>query len=179
MRIYKNNRYQENYHWTQSTQNVSEPRGVFKQVSLYASFYINHYYYRCPELTPSFGTMTTPNFDDAIPLCITYNNRSQPPHDYSLTPWSQEDLCVIFEMQLNIALLVGIFRFSYDSAFTWMLLGLNHDKSSLLQEWLGAISQQAITSRHYLSQCWPRSTSPYGVTHWAGWASFKRITPVC
>ena len=39
-----------------------------------------------------------------------------------------------------------IFRFSSDSAFARMPLGLIHDTSSLRQEWLGAIIQQAITS---------------------------------
>ena len=34
----------------------------------------------------------------------------------------------------------------------------------LMQEWLGAIIQQVITSRYYLSQCWPRSMPLHGVT---------------
>ena len=59
---------------------------------------------------------------------------------------------------------IRIFRFSSDRAFAWMPLGLIHDTSSLLQEWLGAISQQAITSRYYLSQCWPRFMSPHVIT---------------
>ena len=42
----------------------------------------------CPELTSSVVTMDTPNFDNAFPHCITYNNRSQPPHDCFLTHWS-------------------------------------------------------------------------------------------
>ena len=46
---------------------------------------------------------------------------------------------------LNLDFLIGIFRFSSDSALAWMPLGLIHDKSLLLQEWLGAIIQQAIT----------------------------------
>ena len=74
--------------------------------------------------------------------------KSQAPHDCSLTH----------------VFLIGIFRFSSDNAFAWMPLGLIHDKSSLLQEWLGTIIQQAVTSRYYLSQCWPRSMPPHGVT---------------
>ena len=60
--------------------------------------------------------------------------------------------------------ILHIFRFSSDKAFAWLSFGVIHDKSSLLQEWLGAISQQAITSRYYPSKCWPRSLSPHGVT---------------
>ena len=45
--------------------------------------------------------MNTPNYDDTAPLCITYSNRSQPPHDYSLTHWSLGDLDVIFKMQFR------------------------------------------------------------------------------
>ena len=57
-------------------------------------------------------------------------------------------------------------------------LGLIHDKSSLLQEWLGAISHQAITSRYHLSQCCPRSMSPHGV---AGRMSYSQtqLQPSC
>ena len=45
---------------------------------------------------------------------------------------------------LNFDFLIGII-FSSDSAFAWMPLGLIHDKSFLLQEWLGAIIQQTFT----------------------------------
>ena len=81
--------------------------------------------------------MTTPNFDDASHFVSpTTIDRSQPPHNYSLTHWYLGDLNVI--SNLDIIFLVGIFRFSSDNAFAWMLLGHIHDKSSLLQEWLGA-----------------------------------------
>ena len=99
----------------------------------------------CPGLTISFVTMNTPNFDNVVPLWITYNNRSQPPHDCSLTHWSLGDLDVIFKMHFEFYFQIGIFWFSSDSTFAWMSLGLIHDKSLLLQEWLGAIIQQAIT----------------------------------
>ena len=42
----------------------------------------------------------------------------------------------------------------------WMSLDLTDDKSSLVQ--VMAWCHQATS--HYLSQCWPRSLSPYGVT---------------
>ena len=45
-------------------------------------------------------------------------------------------------------------------ALRWMSLKLTDDKSTLVQ--VMAWCRQATS--HYLSQCWPRSQSPYGVT---------------
>ena len=119
----------------------------------------------CPGRTPSSVAMNTPIFDDAVPHCITRdNNRSQPPHGCSLTQWSLGTWMWFWKCNLNFVYLIVVFRFSSDSAFAWMPLGLIRDKSSLLQEWLGAIIQQTITSRYYLSQCWLRSMPPRGVT---------------
>ena len=42
----------------------------------------------------------------------------------------------------------------------WMSIDLTNDKSALVQ--VMAWCRQATS--HYLSQCWPRSLSPYGVT---------------
>ena len=49
---------------------------------------------------------------------------------------------------------------SYEIALRWIPLNLTDDKSTLVQ--VMAWCRQA-TSR-YLSQCWPRSVPPYGVT---------------
>ena len=49
---------------------------------------------------------------------------------------------------------------SFELALGWMLLDLADDKSTLVQ--VMAWYRQATS--HYLSQCWPRSLSPYGVT---------------
>ena len=49
---------------------------------------------------------------------------------------------------------------SCELAFRWMSLDLTDDKSTLDQ--VMAWCRQATS--HYLSQCWPRSLSPYGVT---------------
>ena len=49
---------------------------------------------------------------------------------------------------------------SYKIAFRWMPLDLTDDKSTLVQ--LMVWCRQATS--HYLSQCWPRSLLPYGVT---------------
>ena len=58
----------------------------------------------------------------------------------------------------NLVLLIGIFRSSH--APRWMSWDLYEDKSTLVQ--VMAWWRQATS--HYLSQCWPRSLSPYGVT---------------
>ena len=49
---------------------------------------------------------------------------------------------------------------SCELALRWMSLNLTDDKSKLVQ--VMAWCRQATS--HYLSQCWPRSLSPYGVT---------------
>ena len=49
---------------------------------------------------------------------------------------------------------------SCELALRWMSLDLTDDKSILVQ--VMAWCRQATS--HYLSQCWPRSLSPYGVT---------------
>ena len=49
---------------------------------------------------------------------------------------------------------------SCEIALKWMSLDLIDDKSTLVQ--VMAWCHQATS--HYLSQCWPRSLSPYGVT---------------
>ena len=59
-----------------------------------------------------------------------------------------------------LVLLIGFFRSSNDNAPRWMSLDLTDDKSTLVQ--VMAWCRQATS--HYLSQCWPSSMSPYGVT---------------
>ena len=49
---------------------------------------------------------------------------------------------------------------SCEIALIWMSLDFTDDQSTLVQ--VMAWCRQA--TRHYLSQCWPRSLSPYGVT---------------
>ena len=63
---------------------------------------------------------------------------------------------VIFERNLVIA---G-WGISCEIALIWMSLDLTDDQSTLVQ--VMAWCRQATS--HYLSQCWPRSLSPYGVT---------------
>ena len=69
----------------------------------------------------------------------------------------------------NLVLLIGIFTSSKDNALRWMPRDPTDDKSALVQEM--AWCRQATS--HYLSQCWPSSMSPYGVTtpQWVKWSS--------
>ena len=74
----------------------------------------------------------------------------------------------------NLVLLSGIFRSSYDNARRRMSWDLPEDKSTLVH--VMAWCRQATS--HYLSQCWPRSVSPYGFTR-AQWVNlFADRTPV-
>ena len=49
---------------------------------------------------------------------------------------------------------------SSEIALIWMSLDLTNDKSTLVQ----VMSWCHQATSHYLSQCWPRSMLPYGVT---------------
>ena len=53
---------------------------------------------------------------------------------------------------------------SWEIALIWMSMDFIDDQSTLFQ--VMALCRQARS--HYLSQCWPRSLSPYGVT-WPQW----------
>ena len=70
----------------------------------------------------------------------------------------------------NLVLLIGIFTSSKDNALRWMPRDLSNDKSTLVQ--VMAWCRQATS--HYLSQCWPGSMSPYGITR-PQWV--KSLTP--
>ena len=60
----------------------------------------------------------------------------------------------------KLTLVNGGWGISYEIALRWMPQNLTDDKSTLVQ--VMAWCHQAIS--HYLSQCWPRSVSPYGIT---------------
>ena len=76
----------------------------------------------------------------------------------SLTPgrfqWNFKQ--VIFKL----ILVIDGWSSSCEIVLRWMLLDLTDDKSTLVQ--VMAWCRQAAS--HYLSQCWPRSMSPYGDT---------------
>ena len=76
----------------------------------------------------------------------------------SLAPGSSE--CDSKNIIFNLVLLIGIFRSPHDNALWWMPQDLTDGKSTLVQ--VTAWCRQATS--YCLSQCWPRSMSPYDVT---------------
>ena len=79
--------------------------------------------------------------------------------------------CDFENVTFNLALLIGIFKSSYDNVHRWIRQNLTDDKSTLVQ--VMAWCHQATS--HYLKQCWPRSPTPYGVTRpqWVNHASVE------
>ena len=73
---------------------------------------------------------------------------------------------------LKRILMIDGWGISCEIALIW-ILDFTDDKSTLVQ--VMAWCHQATS--HYLSHCWPRSLSPYGVTrpHWV--SSFGLVTP--
>ena len=78
-----------------------------------------------------------------------------------LTHWPLGDLNEILKTWFSILFywLVS-YRSSHDNAFWWMWQDPADHQSTLVQ--VMAWCRQATS--HYLSQCWPSSMSPYGVT---------------
>ena len=70
----------------------------------------------------------------------------------------------------KLTLMNGGWGMSYEIAVRWMPLDLTDDKSTLVQ--VMAWCRQATS--HYLSQCWPRSMSPNGVTR-PQWVNTLRL----
>ena len=68
--------------------------------------------------------------------------------------------CNFENVVFKLALLIYIFKSSYDNVARWIPQELTDDKSTLVQ--VMAWCRQATS--HYLTQCWPRSLSPYDVT---------------
>ena len=75
----------------------------------------------------------------------------------------------------NLLLLSGIFTSSKDNALRWVPWDLADDRSTLVQ--VMAWCRQATS--HYLSQCWPRSMSPYDVTRPQWLHQFWSISYMC
>ena len=70
----------------------------------------------------------------------------------------------------NLFSLIGIFRNSYNIALQWMPQDLTDDKSTLVH----VMAWCCQATNHYLSQCWPRSLTPYDVTR-PQWVEFKSV----
>ena len=77
-----------------------------------------------------------------------------------LTHWPLGNLNEILEVIFNQILVIDGWGISCEIPLIWMTLDFTDDKSTLVQ--VMAWCRQATS--HYLSQCWPRSLSPYGVT---------------
>ena len=105
---------------------------------------------------------------ESAPRYIVHENLGTPECNMdgyiSLTSWPLGDFNLIlsnFQTLVNFQILVnGGWGISYKSAFRWMPLDLTDDKPTLVQV-MGWCRQ---TTSHYLSQCWPRSMPPNGVT---------------
>ena len=91
--------------------------------------------------------------DDQVRWCVI---RAQCVNSLALG----RSLCDFKNVIFNLALLIGIFKSSYDNVLRWKPQDLTDDKSALVQ--VMAWCRQATS--HYLSQCWLRSPMPYGVT---------------
>ena len=70
----------------------------------------------------------------------------------------------------------GGWGISYEIALRWMPLDLTDDKATLVQ--VMAWCREATS--HYLSQCWPKSMSPNGVTRpqWVKWSIIWDIAAI-
>ena len=75
---------------------------------------------------------------------------------------------------LQIISVIDGWGISCELALRWMSRDLTDDKSTLVH--VMAWCRQAAS--HYLSQCWPRSLSPYGITR-PQWVNniFKNLVP--
>ena len=73
----------------------------------------------------------------------------------------------------NHALLIGVFRSSYDNVLRWMPQDPTDDKSTLVH----VMACCLMAPSHYLNQCWPRSPKPYGVSRpqWVNKGIFWKI----
>ena len=105
-------------------------------------------------------TSHTQIFSFAQPLVILHFAKKKYLQINSLVPGRTEcdSKNGIFNLVLP-CLLIGIFRYSHDSALRWMPQDLTDDKSTLVQ--VMAWCHQATS--HYLSQCWLSLLSPYGI----------------
>ena len=88
----------------------------------------------------------------------------------SFTHWPLGNLDAIEKCYFPFCLSIGILRSSYENALWWTPQELTDDKSTLIK----VIAWWRQATSHYLSQCWPRSKSPYGIT-WAQWVNLLAL----
>ena len=75
---------------------------------------------------------------------------------------------ILTKIIFRLILVTDGYDISSKIALRWTALDLSDNKSPLVQ--VMAWCRQATS--HYLSQCWPRSLSPYGITRpqWVNWS---------
>ena len=78
---------------------------------------------------------------------------SQSPYGVNRPQWVKTEI-------FNLVLLIGILTSSNDNALRWMPWDLTDDNST----WVQVMAWCRQATSHYLSQCWPSSMSPYGIT---------------
>ena len=98
--------------------------------------------------------------------CHMFNNETCISLVNSLAPGRSG--CNLISAIFNPVLPIGIFTSSHDNAFRWMSWDLPENEPTLVQ--VMAWCRQATS--HYMSQCWPRCESPYGVTR-AQWVLIR------
>ena len=83
--------------------------------------------------------------------------------------------CDFKNLIFNLVLLIGILRSLYENALRWMPQNIT-DKSTLVQ----VMAWCCQAASYYLSQCWPRSMSPYGVIRpqWVNTYSNRLISQI-
>ena len=105
-----------------------------------------------PFLTESSPAAAASRDDDSV---------TSSPVQVNLTHWPLGDFSLNFRKVIfKLTLVNGGSGISYEIALRWIPQNLTDDKSTLVQ--VMAWCRQATS--HYLSQCWPRSMAPYGVT---------------
>ena len=117
--------------------------------------------------------VTGPNHGDKkVTTCINISFNSLAPGKIE---WNFK--CVIFKRNL----VIDGWGISSEITLIWMLLDFTDYQSTLVQ--VMAWCRQATS--HYLSQCWPRSLSPYGVTRpqWVksvvlSWQSLMKVIDI-
>ena len=87
-----------------------------------------------------------------------------------LTHWPLGNLNEILDIIFKQILVIDSWGIFCEIVLIWMSLDFTDDQSTLVQ--VMAWCHQATS--HYLSQCWPRSLSPYGVTR-PQWVNTLRL----
>ena len=93
------------------------------------------------------------------------------PNKQNFIVWTTDDPIHLTPLPLGNLNKIDGWGICSEIALIWMSLDFTDDQSTLVQ--VMAWCRQATS--HYLSQCWPRSLSPYGVTR-PQWVNHVCIT---